>query len=48
MYKILSKQKQRVIDGKYDKDSFIFLVDQAYEKKKITDDQYKELIEFDE
>ena len=48
MYKILSNQKKRVIEGKYDKDSFIFLVNQAYEKNKITEEQKNELIEFNE
>lgn len=46
MYRILSNQKKRVIEGKYDKDSFIFLVKQAYEKGKLTEEEYKELIEF--
>lgn len=46
MYKILSNQKKRVIEGKYDKDSFIFLVKQAYEKGKITEEQKNDLIEF--
>ena len=44
MYKILSNQKKRVIEGKYSKDDFIFLVEQAYNKKKIT----KELIAFED
>lgn len=48
MYRILSNQKKRVIEGKYDKDSFIFLVKQAYEKGKITEEQKNDLIEFDE
>lgn len=48
MYRILSNQKKRVIEGKYDKDSFIFLVKQAYEKGKITDEQKNDLIEFDD
>ena len=48
MYRILSNQKKRVIEGKYDKDSFIFLVKQAYEKGKITDEQKNNLIEFDD
>lgn len=48
MYRILSNQKKRVIDGKYDKDSFIFLVNQAYKKNKITEEQKNELIEFNE
>lgn len=48
MYRILSNQKRRVIEGKYDKDSFIFLVKQAYEKGKITEEQKNDLIEFDD
>lgn len=48
MYRILSNQKKRVIEGKYDKDSFIFLVNQAYEKNKITEEQKNRLIEFNE
>ena len=48
MYRILSNQKKRVIEGKYDKDSFIFLVEQAFEKGKITEEQKNELIEFDD
>lgn len=48
MYRILSNQKKRVIEGKYDKDSFIFLVNQAYEKGKITEEQKNDLIEFDD
>lgn len=46
MYRILSNQKRRVIEGKYDKDSFIFLVKQAFEKGKITEEQKNELIDF--
>lgn len=46
MYRILSNQKKRVIEGKYDKDSFIFLVKQAFEKGKLAENEYKELIEF--
>lgn len=46
MHKILSNQKKRVIEGKYDKDSFIFLTKQAFEKGKLTEDEYKELIDF--
>lgn len=46
MYRILSNQKKRVIEGKYDKDSFIFFVKQAFEKGKLTEKEYKELIEF--
>ncbi|WP_182373925.1 hypothetical protein [Holdemanella biformis] len=48
MYRILSNQKRRVIEGKYDKDSFIFLVKQAFEKGKITEEQKNDLIEFDD
>lgn len=48
VFKILSNQKKRVIEGKYDKDSFIFLVNQAYEKGKITEDQKNKLVEFNE
>lgn len=48
MYRILNNQKKRVIEGKYDKDSFIFLVKQAYEKGKITEEQKNDLIEFDD
>jgi len=48
MYKILSSQKKRVIEGKYSKDDFIFLVEQAYNKKKITKEQYEELIAFED
>lgn len=48
MYRILSNQKKRVIEGKYDKDSFIFLVKQAFEKGKITEEQKNNLIEFDD
>jgi hypothetical protein len=48
MYRILSNQKKRVIEGKYDKDSFIFLVNQAYEKGKITEEQKNNLIEFND
>lgn len=48
MYRILSNQKKRVIEGKYDKDSFIFLVEQAFEKGKITEEQKNDLIEFDD
>lgn len=47
MYRILSNQKKRVIEGKYSKDNFIFLVNQAYEKGKITEEQKYDLIEFD-
>jgi hypothetical protein len=46
MYRILSNQKKRVIECKYSKDNFIFLVNQAYEKGKLTEEEYKELIEF--
>ena len=48
MYKILSNQKKRVIEGKYSKDDFIFLVEQAYNKKKITKEQYEELLAFED
>lgn len=48
MHKILSNQKKRVIEGKYSKDNFIFLVNQAYEKGKITEEQKNDLIEFDD
>ena len=47
MYKILSNQKKRVVDGKYSKESYLFLVSQAYQKNKITESQYNELIEFE-
>lgn len=46
MYRILSNQKKRVIEGKYSKDSYLFLVEQAFEKGKLTGEEYKELIEF--
>lgn len=46
MYRILNNQKKRVIEGKYDKDSFIFLTKQAFEKGKITEEQKNELIDF--
>lgn len=45
MYRILSNQKSRVIDGKYSKDSYLFLVEQAFEKGKLTEEEYNELIE---
>ena len=48
MYKILRNQKKRVVEGKHTKDNFIFLVEQAFNKKKITKAQYEELIEFEE
>ena len=48
MYRILSNQKKIVIEGKYDKDNYIFLVNQAYEKGKITEEQKNDLIEFDD
>lgn len=48
MYRILSNQKKRVIEGKYDKDNYIFLVNQAYEKGKITEEQKNDLIKFDD
>ena len=47
MYRILNNQKKRVIEGKYSKDSYLFLVEQAFEKGKLTEEEYKELIEFD-
>jgi len=47
MYRILSNQKSRVIDGKYSKYNYIFLVEQAYKKKKITKAEYQELIDFE-
>lgn len=46
MYRILNNQKIRVIDGKYSEDNYIFLVEQAYKKKKITKEEYQELIDF--
>lgn len=46
MYKILSNQKKRVIESKYSKDNYIFLVEQAYKKKKITKAEYQDLIDF--
>ena len=46
MYMILSNQKKRVIEGKYSKDSYLFLVEQAYKKKKITKAEYQDLIDF--
>lgn len=48
MYKILSNQKKRVLEGKYDQDNFIFLVNQAFERGKLTEEEYKELIDFAE
>lgn len=48
MYKILSNQKKRVLEGKYDQDNFIFLVNQAFERGKITEEQKNDLIEFDD
>lgn len=45
MYRILSNQKKRVIEGKYSKDSYLFLVEQAFEKRKLSEEEYKELIE---
>lgn len=48
MYRILSNQKKRVIEGKYSKDNFIFLVNQAFEKGKITKEQKNDLIEFND
>lgn len=47
MYRILTNQKKRVIEGKYSKDSYLFLVEQAFEKGKLTEEEYNELIEFD-
>lgn len=47
MYRILNNQKRRVIDGKYSKENYIFLVEQAYKKKKITKEEYQELIDFE-
>lgn len=44
MYRILSNQKKRVIEGKYSKESYLFLVEQAFEKGKITKEEYNELI----
>ena len=46
MYKILNNQKKRVIEGKYSKDSYLFLVEQAYKKNKITKEEYQDLIDF--
>lgn len=46
MYRILSNQKKRVIEGKYNKDSYLFLVEQAYNRKKITKAEYQDLIDF--
>lgn len=46
MYRILNNQKSRVIDGKYSKESYAFLVEKAYEKKKITKSEYQDLIDF--
>lgn len=48
MYRILNNQKKRVIEGKYSKDSYLFLVEQAFEKGKITEEQKNDLIEFDD
>lgn len=48
MYRILSNQKKRVIEGKYSKDSYLFLVEQAFEKGKLIEEEYKELIYFAE
>lgn len=47
MYRILNNQKRRVIDGKYSKENYVFLVEQAYKKKKITKAEYQELIDFE-
>ena len=46
MYRILSNQKKIVIEGKYSKDSYLFLVEQAYKKNKITKAEYQDLIDF--
>ena len=46
MYRILNNQKIRVIDGKYSKDNYIFLVEKAYNRKKITKEEYQDLIDF--
>lgn len=46
MYRILINQKKRVIEGKYSKDSYLFLVEQAYKKNKITKAEYQDLIDF--
>lgn len=46
MYRILNNQKSRVIDGKYNKDNYVFLVEQAYKKDKITKAEYQDLINF--
>lgn len=48
MYRILSNQKKRVLEGKYNQDNFIFLVNQAFERGKLTEEEYKELIDFAE
>jgi hypothetical protein len=48
MHRILSNQKKRVIEGKYSKESYLFLVEQAYKKNKITKAEYQELINFAE
>ena len=46
MYRILNNQKSRVIDGKYSKENYVFLVEKAYKKKKITKAENKDLIDF--
>ena len=46
MYRILSNQKRMVIDGQYSKDNYVFLVEQAYKKNKITKEEYQDLIDF--
>ena len=46
MYRILNNQKSRVIDGKYSLENYVFLVEKAYEKKKITKAEYQDLIDF--
>ena len=48
MYRILNNQKRRVLEGKYDQYNFIFLVNQAFKRGKITKEQKNELIEFNE
>ena len=45
MYRILNNQKSRVIDGKYSKDNYIFLVEQAFKKNKINKEEYQDLID---
>ena len=43
---ILNNQKKRVIECKYSRDSYLFLVEQAYNRKKITKSEYQDLIDF--